>query len=498
MNRILHCFLLAALLATGACTESKDIGGGSELTVEVSSERVVLPGQELGSAVLTVDAPAPWIAEVTEGSGFTLTPSEGGTGETKVTVTAAANNAHRDRITLGKVNFRLTAGNARGTEVRILQSSGTAAQTLLVYLAGRGNLVSAFERNIVNMLRGIDEDTPGEGRILVFRQTGTASAEIIELFYDRLTAMTARIGLKEYDETLKTTDRATMTRILNDMLALAPAESYGLILGSHGTAWAPYSTLTSFACGADGEPIPHPYWQKTEGVPQTRGFGADNGATMAIPELAEALDAADARFDYLVFDACFMSSIETLYDLRNSTDYIVGSPCEVMIYGYPYDLSIPTLFRNNGREHDLEALCRSFCDFYSTTHLTEQSGCIAMADCAQLEALAEVVRRINGTALRDYDSEALQVYEGLRPHLFYDLGDFIRTVCADEALLAEFEKQFDLTFPPAARLHTPSFYTGYGGVHMPVERYSGVSVSAPSTQYTEENRRTAWYRAVHE
>lgn len=121
-----------------------------------------------------------------------------------------------------------------------------------------------------------------------------------------------------------------------------------------------------------------------------------------------------------------------------------------------------------------------------------------MADCAQLEALAEVVRRINGTALRDYDSEALQVYEGLRPHLFYDLGDFIRTVCADEALLAEFEKQFDLTFPPAARLHTPSFYTGYGGVHMPVERYSGVSVSEPSTQYTEENRRTAWYRAVHE
>ena len=93
MKRILHCFLLAALLATGACTESKDIGGGSELTVEVSSERVVLPGQELGSAVLTVDAPAPWIAEVTEGSGFTLTPSEGGAGETKVTVTAAANNA---------------------------------------------------------------------------------------------------------------------------------------------------------------------------------------------------------------------------------------------------------------------------------------------------------------------------------------------------------------------------------------------------------------------
>ena len=62
---------------------------------------------------------------------------------------------------------------------------------------------------------------------------------------------------------------------------------------------------------------------------------------MDISELAAAIDGSGVRFDYLLFDACFMSSVEALYDLRRAADYIVASPCEVMAHGFPYTTSTP-------------------------------------------------------------------------------------------------------------------------------------------------------------
>lgn len=54
------------------------------------------------------------------------------------------------------------------------------------------------------------------------------------------------------------------------------------------------------------------------------------------------------RFEYILFDDCFMSSIEVAYDLRKITRHLIASPCEVMAYGYPYDLVMPYLFTDGG------------------------------------------------------------------------------------------------------------------------------------------------------
>lgn len=45
----------------------------------------------------------------------------------------------------------------------------------------------------------------------------------------------------------------------------------------------------------------------------------------------------------LVFDTCFMSSIEVLYEMRNSFDYIVSSPTEVLATGFPYKKKVSYL-----------------------------------------------------------------------------------------------------------------------------------------------------------
>ena len=41
-------------------------------------------------------------------------------------------------------------------------------------------------------------------------------------------------------------------------------------------------------------------------------------------------------FDYILFDACLMSQVEVAYELRDTADYLILSPAEVMSAGFPY------------------------------------------------------------------------------------------------------------------------------------------------------------------
>ena len=49
---------------------------------------------------------------------------------------------------------------------------------------------------------------------------------------------------------------------------------------------------------------------------------------MNISDLVEVLDDDMPHFDFIMFDACFMMSIEVAYAVRNYADYYMGCPTE--------------------------------------------------------------------------------------------------------------------------------------------------------------------------
>ena len=73
--------------------------------------------------------------------------------------------------------------------------------------------------------------------------------------------------------------------------------------------------------------------------------------------------AQNYRTDYLLFDACFMANIETLYDLRECTDYVIAAPCEIMGEGFPYERAMPWFFTDGGKTRDLTKVCEAFWNF---------------------------------------------------------------------------------------------------------------------------------------
>ena len=351
-----------------------------------------------------------------------------------------------------------------------------ATQTLLLYMPGRG-LINYYERNIEGVSAAVTNQIPGDGRILVcYQPEKHSSAVMLEIYYDRNKRRSETKTLKTYDG-FNAGNPEKVRQLFADAAELAPAQNYGLIIGCHGKAWIPVASGSlSYSMRRSAE---DDLWAAPPGAKQTRSFG-DKGYELNITELKEALEAQQFRFDYLIFDDCFMANIETLYDLRSVIGYIVASPCVA---------------------DRLAETCREFWNLYEneyqSTTWKEQSGCISLAVTSQLDALAEVMRRINEKGKQPFELSQLQYYEGLMTHLFYDLGHYVELSCGDPALVEEFTTQLDRAFPPESRLCTKQFYSQYNNGSNPVHFYTGVSVSEPSTKYVAENRMTDWYRDTH-
>ena len=165
--------------------------------------------------------------------------------------------------------------------------------------------------------------------------------------------------------------------------------------------------------------------------------------------------------------------------------------------GFPYLTVIPHLLQYRGKEFDLESACLEYTTFYEEDSQT--SGSISLVDCSELEALAAVTRKVSQGEQNSVSNKSLQYYEGLDPHLYFDFGQYINLLCADEGIKAEFNAQLAKAVPYKNTLS--SFYTGLKpgrGTH-PIKKsiYSGLTTSQSSEMYRAEYAETAWYKAVH-
>ena len=385
---------------------------------------------------------------------------------------------------LAAVALALTAAACSGDDPdEGPEPPGQTERTLLMYLPWSTDLTSYFENNISEMgqaalAHGLD----GE-RVLVYMCTAADAAVLFELLPDGQECR--RQTLKTYQSPEYTT-AGGIASMLRDVRSLAPARSYAMTIGCHGMGWVPVNEAGSRAAG---EP-PRPHWQYAGG-PLTRYFGGfTKDVQTDVVTLAEGIELADMHMEFILFDDCFMSSVEAAYDLRHAADWLIACPTEIMARGMPYDAIGAHLLGTP----DYAAVCSEFLSFYSS--YSYPYGTIGVTRTDQLDSLARVVRKIEAagtldSALRPY----LQRMDGYSPPIFYDLGDYIAAICTDEELLAEFNAQLARTVPYKA--HTSSYYSAITGAE-PIRAYSGITTSAPTrSRYADDWRLTEWYAATH-
>ena len=289
-------------------------------------------------------------------------------------------------------------------------------QTVFMYLPWSTNLTSNFYQNISDLESVVGKNILKNERVIVFMCTTATKATLFELTYEN--GKSARKTLKEYTDPAYTTAEG-ITSILNDVQRYSPTKRYAMVIGCHGMGWIPVSNSQSRS-GLRTKM----HWEY-ENVPMTRYFGGlEPQYQTDITTLAKGISNAGLKMEYILFDDCYMSSVEVAYDLKDVTDYLIGSTSEVMAYGMPY--------AEIGHSNYSEMPC----------------GTIAVTDCSELDNLAAIMKEINHQYTFDSSlTSSLQRLDGYNPVIFFDYGDYVSKLCPDKTLVAQFNEQLNRTVP---------------------------------------------------
>ncbi len=398
-------------------------------------------------------------------------------------------------------NITISARNCVPTTVTLMQYGMPPAEanhTLMFCFLGT-SLSRYFKTNLEDAALAIETGIlANKNRVVFFRQESATEGYIGELCHNVNGGECIELRIKEVSLDKSTISPETIGDILAQMAEVAPAKRYGVVFAGHGQGWITREALNSDK-GIEKFGVSYNPWLVAEGAEQTRAFG-ENNVQLNIDELAMGIESSGVGFDYILFDACFMSNIEAIYDLRNSANYIIASPCEIMGRGFPYHRTLPYLFTDYGESTDYDGAARSYHEYYKNEYVGNgRCSSITVYKCSEIEALADAVRGVMVSAKKstEYDSSTLQTYEGQRYHQFYDFGEWVNVVATNGEALDRFNAQMKECVVATYTLDTfYSAYGTYGTYPINLDVYSGVTTSAPSDAYTGEWKTTNWYKEV--
>ena len=291
---------------------------------------------------------------------------------------------------------------------------------------------------------------------------------------------------KKFTRDQDSTDSLVMRNAFEIITKNFPAESYGLVLWSHGSGWIPRKDS--------------PRSTRTIGVDNNKNTSSDAGNKMNISELKWAIDQV-FHLDYILFDACFMQSIEVLYELRNSADFIIGSPAEIPGNGAPYN-------------QIMEELCAGdavgIADKYYKYYENRNGVALSVVDCKQLENFAQESKPYIQKIWEDkkiLKTSNIQTYapfsdsHGWEPEPFDMRSAFHKFLDEDDYEAWEKALEQTVIYHKSTYSWSTVFSNGNHNRLIDAEHYSGLGMFIPSNKYDKYLwnyyfRQTDWYKAA--
>ena len=348
-----------------------------------------------------------------------------------------------------------------------------AERTVIVWMAAENSLARYAIYDSLEMVRGASQ-IPEDCNLLLYMD-GAGLPTITRMGRGRGVTLWRKFA-KDQDST----DSLTMLRTLKEMMQAFPSRHYALVLWSHASGW----------------------------IPKRKSFGIDNntnspnsnrGGEMNISTLRGVLEQLP-HWDFVLCDACHMQSVEVVHELRQVTDFLIGSPSEIPGNGAPYDRIMSPMMRG-----DAVGVAEEYYQHYS-----QGSGvALSVVDCRQMDSLARATAPLvealwAGKA--QVSTEGVQRYNTFdnslhRPEA-QDLRGMMHALLPDSAYCA-----WDSVLRRIVVWHkaTPYWDSVYSGSEhhtlTDAEHYSGISMYVPEEKYepygwNDAFRHTSWYRTA--
>lgn len=212
----------------------------------------------------------------------------------------------------------------------------TARRTVLVYMAAENNLTRFATEDLEEMKTGSLKLAEDQNLVIYVDKAGSLTTPYIVRAKNG--EMVDTIFMKE----ALSADPTTLQDVIQYTREHFPAKSYGLLLWGHASGWL-VSTKDSIS-RTRGSSILEP--KAYGGATGNNSSSSSGNYWMNIVPMAKAIQngMGSDHLSFIFGDCCSFGCLEVAYELRNVTDYIIGSPAEVPDMGAPFDLIVPDMF----------------------------------------------------------------------------------------------------------------------------------------------------------
>ncbi|MFA6770068.1 MAG: clostripain-related cysteine peptidase [Bacteroidales bacterium] len=313
-------------------------------------------------------------------------------------------------------------------------------RVVVLYMAANNNLSSFAEHNFDALKEGFVPVEKSKDILIVYKHFKDENPKLVRLFKNSAGDIIEDIVATYEDQNSANGD--VLKAVLNKINKIFPSKEHGLILWSHATGWLPQGYYNSTYNQTFFE---DPYKDLV------KSFGEDRGVEMELKELKAAIP---FKLSFIIFDCCLMGGIETIYELKDITDYIIASPTEILAYGFPYDNIMNPLFKSKA---NLEEACKIFYDYYNNEEGIYRSATIALYKTEELPELARISKVIfnnHRDTIQLLDMSKIQRYFRMNKRWYWDLDNFISEIATPKE-----HAQFNLVLSKVvkAKWSTPSF-----------------------------------------
>lgn len=349
-----------------------------------------------------------------------------------------------------------------------------APRVVIAYLCGDNNLSWEVDTKIDALYEGMKQMGKTENRLIVYADYCDAMPVISEITCD---------GVKVVE---KLTERNSaspdnLKSVLQKIVTGFPAQTYGLICFSHASGWLPKGALNN-PFGFTGT--------------HTKTIFEDNSREMPVDDFAEAIDVLPQgkKYEFILFETCFMTGMEIIYPLREKTKYIVGSSAEMLSDGfveiYPENLCL--LFETQPR---LKEFARNHFNHWNSKSGAWRSATVSVINTACVGELSGEIKKIFDAVTIPINIHALQYFNRNPYRLFFDLGELISHIGNKEQV-----KSFNAILEKVVEYQasTPVFMSGYAN-SFTITAHSGITVYIEQNDLETLNsfyRKTRWRKFI--
>ena len=363
---------------------------------------------------------------------------------------------------------------------------------VLLYIAATESSLSPYaEGNVTDMLREyVPKKNAKDQELLVFfqmRDTDSPtkrSDATLTRYYSTNAGKVVAETISNFGNEFNAADPESFARVLALAESTCKPAYRSLLISSHGTGWLPVgyfdgggeasmSILPKTKSFRTDDPVGR--MQMRESI----GYDSTTRDEMDIREFARAMSAY--HWESALLDCCYMGTVEVACQLRNCCDYVIGSPTEILITGFPYLVILDQLFNHPGEE-GLKNICKAYYDLYQGQSGSLQSGTIALVKCSEMDALANICADIVNSSRSEMESvkrsKVQRYFYNAGKDYFFDLAHYFELFATEEQY-TRFSAQLNLAVPYKAS--TEKF------LGLTMEHYCGLSCYIPSGSYPKLN-----------